>query len=473
MEKYIDDSNIHSGHRARMRAKLISHGQGIFDTYELLEMLLYYVIPCRDTNPIAKNLLRAFCGLDGVLSADKDDLLSVKGVGDRAAELICKVGMLSDIIGAELLSEECNDFSNYESVGRYLVDYFSTVTDRRVVALYLDSSMRLISMQRMYDLDYESGGVKAKPFIDEALKSHAAVVITAHNHPYGPFYPTQGDRATHTLITESFNLVGVLHAEHYIICGDRFAGMGCLKHFTAKLSQMPAVSEFIDTRDKYDGSMSNVAEGKNSCSVSGLGGRNIADLEYFAGLLAFSGCNDPYELAEYLIAKHRTIEYLLDTSVTELRADVGEQTAIFIKLLAYLTSRRATDKFDLGEAHTSVEIADYFKALFIGESVEKIYLVGFDKKGRTVGVSLLGEGTVSSSEVMPRKAMEAAVGMSASAVSIAHNHPFGMVNPSDDDVNMTQIFATMFTGCEIEFREHYIIAGQLCDTVFYGDNEVS
>lgn len=41
MEKYIDDSRIHEGHRGRMRAKLLSHGQRIFDTYELLEMLLY------------------------------------------------------------------------------------------------------------------------------------------------------------------------------------------------------------------------------------------------------------------------------------------------------------------------------------------------------------------------------------------------------------------------------------------------
>ena len=56
MEKYIDDDKIHQGHRSRMRDKLTLHGQFIFDTYELLEMLLYQTIPYRDTNPIAKKV---------------------------------------------------------------------------------------------------------------------------------------------------------------------------------------------------------------------------------------------------------------------------------------------------------------------------------------------------------------------------------------------------------------------------------
>ena len=50
-EKFIPDDRIHYGHRARMRSKLITHGQRIFDTYELLEMLLYHTVPYKDTNP--------------------------------------------------------------------------------------------------------------------------------------------------------------------------------------------------------------------------------------------------------------------------------------------------------------------------------------------------------------------------------------------------------------------------------------
>ena len=55
---------------------------------------------------------------------------------------------------------------------------------------------------------------------------------------------------------------------------------------------------------------------------------------------------------------------------------------------------------------------------------------------------------------------------SASAVSIAHNHPFGTPEPSADDIKITEEFSALFNACEIDFKDHYIVAGQLCDTVF-------
>ncbi len=466
MEKYIDDGRVHEGHRSRMRDKLLTHGQRIFDTYELLEMLLYQVIPYRDTNPVAKNLLYAFGGLDGVLSAPMERLTEVCGIGERAAEFLLTVGRLGDIIGAEIVDDGDSIFSDYEAVGRYLAAYFSGIEQKQVVALFLDGSMRLITMKKMYDLEYESGGVKAKPFIDEALKNHATVVITAHNHPYGPFYPTPGDRATNAVITDALNLTGIVHAEHYIISGEYFAGLGSLKSFTARLSQMPLVSDFIETGTRYEGKLYrvDVTEKKEPLPTVD-GGRNLADRDYFIKLMSYCAADKAEETADGLLAKYRTIENSFDAPVKEISALAGKRVAVYLKLLAYVTSRRRTDKFAFGEKHSSAAIAEYLKALFLGVSVEKTYLIAFDSSDRVLGVELLGEGTVNASEVMPRKAVEAAMGLSAASVSIAHNHPFGTTNPSSDDLNITHAFTTLFAACEIDFKEHFIVAGQLCDTV--------
>ena len=468
MKNYIDDGRVHEGHRSRMRDKLLSHGQRIFDTYELLEMLLYQVIPYRDTNPVSKNLLYAFGGLDGVFLANREDLTEICGIGERAADFLLTVGRLSDIIGAEIVDDCDIDFSDYESVGRYLVGYFSGSEQKRVVALYLDSSMRLISMKKMYDLEYDSGGVKAKAFIDEALSNHASVVITAHNHPYGPSYPTQGDRATNTVINDGLAHAGVVHAEHYVISGDCYTGLESLRIFNVKLSQMPAVSDFIDTRAKYEGRLHRVdmSEDKKSLPICHRP-RNIADRDYFVSLIGYCTNNSPEETADKLLNKYGTIENILTASANELSALTSERVAVYIKLLAYITSRRRTDKFAFGEKHSPAEIAEYLKALFMGESQEKTYLISFDKKDRVISCDLLGEGTVNASEVMPRKAIEAAVRVCAASVSIAHNHPFGTTNPSADDVNITQSFSTLFATCEIRLKDHFVVAGQLCDTVFF------
>ena len=466
MEKYIDDSRVHDGHRSRMREKLLAYGQRIFDTYELLEMLLYQVIPYRDTNPVAKNLLYAFGGLDGVFTAPRERLTEVCGIGDKAADFLITVGRLDDIIGAEILEENSVSFSDYEAVGRFLAGYFSGITDKQVVAIFLDSSMRLISLKKMYDLEYDSGGVKAKPFIDEVIKNHAAVVITAHNHPYGPFFPTPGDRATNSVITDALNMMGIVHAEHYIISGEHFAGLGSLKSFSVKLSQMPAVNHFIDTRAMYEGRLHTVDLRESQSSLICNSEKNNLDREYFIKLLGYCEGDEAEDYAYKLLSKYRTIENSFNAPVSELFELVGEKVTVYLKLLAYVTSRRRTDRFSFGEMYSSAAIAEYLKALFLGESVEKTYLIAFDSEDRMIGVELLGEGTVNASEVMPRKAVETAIKMSAAAVSIAHNHPFGTITPSADDVNITQVFAGLFNACEIAFKDHYLIAGQICDTVF-------
>ncbi len=467
MENYIEKERIHFGHRSRMRAKLFSHGRRIFDTYELLEMLLYEVITVRDTNPIAKNLLHAFDGLDGVLSASASELCRVSGMGMKAAEYLANVGRLSDIIGAEVISDGGVDFSDYEKVGGYLADYFSGVNEKQVVAIFLDSGMRLLAVKKIYDLEYESGGVKAKPFIDEAIKCGSSVVITAHNHPFGPFFPTQGDRATNLMLTEALNMAGFVHAEHYIICGDHFAGVGSLKNFTSKLSQMPIVSSFITESKQYDGSLHRAKalsyEEKQWLTQSE--GRNDLDRDYFACLLGYSSASDPSGTADILLKRYKTIENTLTVSARELSAIVGDKVAIYLKLLAAVTSRRKTDKFHFGKRHSGVEICEYLKALFLGESVEKTYIITYDSFDKVTGCELLGEGTVNASEILPRKALEAAVIASAASVSIAHNHPFGKTNPSNDDVNITKLFSALFLNCDITLKEHFIVAGQLCDTI--------
>ena len=77
----------------------------------------------------------------------------------------------------------------------------------------------------------------------------------------------------------------------------------------------------------------------------------------------------------------------------------------------------------------------------------------------------VGEGTVNSSEVLPRRAVEAAIGCSADGVIIAHNHPLGKPNPSKDDCRFTETFSSLFTACGIRFLGHYIVAGQLCNVI--------
>ena len=466
MKKTISDANIHDGHRSRMRHKLLRYGRDIFDTYELLEMLLYYSVPYRDTNPIAKRLLFAFDDLDGVMRADAERICEISGIGEKSVRLISEVNKLSDIIGAEILPDDGVLFTSYSEVGEYLTDYFRDVEKKCVIAMFFDSSMRLLKLKKLYDLDFESGAVRAKPFIDEAVRCNAAVVISAHNHPFSSCFATSADRETNFLISDALSAAGFLHAEHYVVSGEYYMGINSHKRFAqSRLSQMPEVARFTDSCLGDELVVKRLREPREL--ILPEESYNRQDADYFCDLLSLADSRRGRELGLSLLKRYRTIENVFTVSEDKLISDCGESITCFIRLLAHITSRRVTDRFNFGRSYTSAEIAEYLKALFLGDAVEKIYLMTFDAEDRITGCHLLAEGTVVSSEVLPRKAVERAISSDARSVSIAHNHPFGTTRSSSDDVAMTSHFENIFKSCDITLSEHFIVAGQLCAPINY------
>ena len=161
---------VHKGHRQRMRRKFSDFGSRVFDTYELLEMLLYNTVPVKDTNPIAKRLLKRFGSLDGVLSADVDSLREVEGVGAKTAEMIVLAGELLERCENERGdSTDKPEISNYEELGEYLVNYYGGREDKSILFLSFDNRMKLIAVDELYQLDFSSGAVVPKPFLDAGL----------------------------------------------------------------------------------------------------------------------------------------------------------------------------------------------------------------------------------------------------------------------------------------------------------------
>ena len=92
-------ANDHSGHRERLRQQFIKSSPGLMHPHQLLELLLFYAIPLRDTNPIAHALLNRFRTLDRVFDATVEELTEVKGIGPKAAELIKAVSEVYALYG--------------------------------------------------------------------------------------------------------------------------------------------------------------------------------------------------------------------------------------------------------------------------------------------------------------------------------------------------------------------------------------
>ena len=218
--KLDNNSLIHLGHRQRMKDKLSNHGARIFDTYELLEMLLYNVIPYKDTNPIAKRLLIRFGSLRGVLSASSEELCEVEGVGKKAAELISLVGRYERVLPA--LTENSTVFDNYHAAGRFFVEYFNENKDEKVVMLLLDNSMRLLGIKSIPCTHFGSAAVRPSAFLDAVAKAGAGNVLVACNHRYGALYMSESEIASYRSIKISLSAIRVSLGASYVVSGNNY-----------------------------------------------------------------------------------------------------------------------------------------------------------------------------------------------------------------------------------------------------------
>ena len=218
-------TNVHAGHRARMRERYRTDGARALASYELLEILLYHVVVQRDTKPLAHALIDRFGSLEGVFCASKEELLSVSGVGEKIAKFLLQNGRAARAIANAHLWEAPDPvYDDYSDLGAFFVDYFTAHPAQATVAMLLNSCMQKISVETVAPLDYASAGVRADTVISHAMAQGASVVVMAHNHPHGPAYPTHGDIITSQVMQKEFSDCGLLLLEHYVVCGREFVG---------------------------------------------------------------------------------------------------------------------------------------------------------------------------------------------------------------------------------------------------------
>lgn len=138
--------------------------------------------------------------------------------------------------------------------------------------------------------------------------------------------------------------------------------------------------------------------------------------------------------------------------------DLNRNAVLLVKLMAYLNARRVTDSFTFCTEHTELELRDYIAALFLGSSVETVYALLLDEQNRVIFTEHISDGTVSSSDVVPRKILECLRRRGAKRVILAHNHPKGNAEASGDDLSTTGKLYVLFASVGVRLVAHYIVA---------------
>ena len=213
---------VHEGHRERMRERFFQHGLETFNEIEALEMLLYYAIPRKDTNPLAHALLDRFGSLDYVLSASEEELCEVPGISERTAALLMMVPQITQLSEVNR-SNRIKDVTRTEDAVNFLIPRFRNQRREILLLLCLNSQKQITHVEVM-----NKGAVNYVTFdprrvVEVALKRQAVSVIIAHNHPDGPALPSKEDDSATSQVYRALNTVGINLYDHIIIAGEDYA----------------------------------------------------------------------------------------------------------------------------------------------------------------------------------------------------------------------------------------------------------
>ena len=216
------------GHRERIKEKFLKNGIDGFAEYEILELLLTYCIPRKDTKPIAKELLNKFKSLDNVFKADFDKLSAIDGLGKNSIAFLKLIGDLPSIIykdelkNKKLIDKETLKISNKDILLKYLRNKIGYEEIEKFYVLYLSSSNEVIEFEENSVGTLDRSSVYPREIYKKIINLNAKSIILAHNHPSDNITPSKCDIDLTNEIAKGLKNFGALLIEHIIITKNSY-----------------------------------------------------------------------------------------------------------------------------------------------------------------------------------------------------------------------------------------------------------
>ena len=214
-----DKINVHEGHRARMRKRFRETGFDGFNEHEILEMLLFYACPRKDTNELAHRLINKFGGFAGVLEAEYDDLMTISNITENTATLF---KMIPKILPAYYNSRsEGVIFDSLDKIMRMFEPYFVGLTHEELRLACFDTNLRMLSNILVSSGTQYSTDINIRTIVKEVLNTNAVSAVICHNHPRCDTTASVEDREATKEISLVLNKLNVNLIDHIIITEER------------------------------------------------------------------------------------------------------------------------------------------------------------------------------------------------------------------------------------------------------------
>lgn len=220
-----EEKKDYIGHRSRIIEKYLKSGVDSFTDYEIVELLLTYAIPRKDTKPMAKELIKEYKNLENILNKDFEELMSKKviGLGKNSIAFLKLIGDISIRLYKDKLDfSDITKISNKETLINFIRANIGHEKIEKFFVLYLSNSNTLLKYQVETSGTLDQAIIYPREIYKNVLKYNAKAIIIAHNHPSGSLEPSRSDINITEEIAKGLKNFGALLLEHIIITDNSY-----------------------------------------------------------------------------------------------------------------------------------------------------------------------------------------------------------------------------------------------------------
>ncbi len=229
-EKNDKVNNPHQNHRARVRETFRRAGVDGMPDHNVLELLLFYSIPRKDTNELAHRLIDTFGSLNRVFNASYEQLMQVDGMGESSALLISMVPAICRRYAEGGEAKKIN-LSEPDDVSAYILKKYYGVKHEIFFMLCLDGTGNLINCCKLGEGTAGNVLIDKRSVLETALRNNADKVIFVHNHPNGIAAPSKNDIEMTGELKALLSGVDIRLADHIIVAGNEALSLASIPKF--------------------------------------------------------------------------------------------------------------------------------------------------------------------------------------------------------------------------------------------------
>lgn len=211
-----NNKHSHYGHRGRLRERVYKEGLNNFQDYQVLEYALSFVVPYKDTNPIAHDLVAKFGSLVGVFEASVEDLQTIKGLGEVSAYYLASFIQIFAFYQKEK-TNKTKVLINAQDTYEFVKECFAKSLNEEVYLISLNVNNKVLKVEKIGEGDISNVKISIRKITDSISRNRVNKIILAHNHPNSDAQPSEDDDQYTKALVTTLALTDCVLVDHMII----------------------------------------------------------------------------------------------------------------------------------------------------------------------------------------------------------------------------------------------------------------